>query len=70
MPSRTSGIFQIRLKLLEAQNTVREMENDVAWFREQTLLMHEAIKEKQEFIDRLRPRLERFIEREHNHERI
>jgi hypothetical protein len=70
MPSRMSSIFQIRFKLLEAENAVREMENEVDWFREQTLLMHEAIKEKQEFIDRLRPRLERFAEREHNHERV
>jgi hypothetical protein len=70
MPSKVSSIFQIRFKLLEAENAVREMENEVDWFREQTLLMHEAIKEKQEFIDRLRPRLERFAEREHNHERV
>ena len=70
MSSKVSSIFQIRFKLLEAENAVREMENEVDWFREQTLLMHEAIKEKQEFIDRLRPRLERFAEREHNHERV
>ena len=70
MTNKMSSIFQIRFKLLEAENAVREMENEVDWFREQTLLMHEAIKEKQEFIDRLRPRLERFAEREHNHERV
>ena len=65
-----SGVFQIRFKLLEAQNAVREMENEIDWFREQTLLMREALKEKQDFIDRLRPRLERFAERENDHERV
>ena len=70
MSSKVSSIFQIRFKLLEAENAVREMENEVDWFREQTLLMHEAIKEKQEFIDRLRPRIERIAARENNHERV
>jgi hypothetical protein len=70
MTSKMSGVFQIRFKLLEAQNAVREMENEIDWFREQTLLMREALKEKQDFIDRLRPRLERFAERENDHERV
>ena len=70
MTGKMSSIFQIRFKLLEAENAVREMENDVDWFKEQSLLMREAIKEKQEFIDRLRPRLERIVERENNHERV
>ena len=70
MTNKMSSIFQIRFKLLEAENDVREMENDVDWFKEQSLLMREAIKEKQEFIDRLRPRLERIVERENNHERV
>jgi len=34
------------------------------------LLMREAIKEKQDFVDRLRSRLERFVNREANYERI
>ena len=70
MTNKMSSIFQIRFKLLEAENAVREMENDVDLFKEQSLLMREAIKEKQEFIDRLRPRLERIVERENNHERV
>jgi hypothetical protein len=70
MTNKMSSIFQIRFKLLEAENDVREMENDVDWFKEQSLLMREAIKEKQEFIDRLRPRLERIAARENNHERV
>jgi hypothetical protein len=70
MTNKMSSIFQIRFKLLEAENAVREMENDVDWFKEQSLLMREAIKEKQEFIDRLRPRLERIVEMENNHERV
>jgi len=70
MTVKTNSVFQLRFKLLESENTIREMESRIDFSKEQILLMREAIKEKQDFVDRLRSRLERFVNREANYERI
>jgi hypothetical protein len=70
MTVRMNNVFQLRFKLLESENAVREMESTIDFSKEQILLMREAIAEKQEFIDRLRPRLDRILEREANNERV
>jgi hypothetical protein len=70
MTIRMNNVFQLRFKLLESENAVREMESTIDFSKEQILLMREAIAEKQEFIDRLRPRLDRILEREANNERV
>ena len=70
MTGKTSSVFQLRFKLLESENTIREMETAIDFSKEQILLMREAIKEKQDSVDRLRNRLERFVNREANYERI
>ena len=70
MTVRMNNVFQLRFKLLESENAVREIESTIDFSKEQILLMREAIAEKQEFIDRLRPRLDRILEREANNERV
>jgi hypothetical protein len=70
MTVKTNSVFQLRFKLLESENTIREMESRIDFSKEQILLMREAIKEKQDSVDRLRSRLERFVNREANYERI
>jgi hypothetical protein len=70
MTVRMNGAFQLRFKLLESENSIREMESAIDFLKEQTLLMREAISKEQQFIDRLRPRLERISQRENNHERV
>jgi hypothetical protein len=70
MTVKTNSVFQLRFKLLESENTIREMESRIDFSKEQILLMREAIKEKQDFVDRLRSRLERFVNREANYERV
>jgi len=70
MTIRMNNVFQLRFKLLESENAVREMESTIDFSKEQILLMREAIAEKQEFINRLRPRLDRILEREANNERV
>ena len=62
MTKPMSTVFQIRFKLLEAENSISAMETEVICLKEQILLMREAIQEKQDFINRLRPRLERAME--------
>ena len=57
-----STVFQIRFKLLEAESSINSMETEVDCLKEQILLMREAIQEKQSFINRIRPRLERAME--------
>ena len=69
MPNNMSSIFQIRFRLLEAENSINAMETEADCLKEQILLMREAIHEKQNFINRLRPRLERAMElRRERHE--
>ena len=62
MPNTMNSIFQLRFRLLDAENSINAMETDVDCLKEQILLMREAIQEKQDFINRLRPRLERAME--------
>ena len=54
-----STVFQIRFKLLEAESSINSMETEVDCLKEQILLMREAIQEKQSYINRIRPRLEK-----------
>ena len=69
MPKPMSTVFQIRCKLLESENSINAMETEVDCLKEQILLMREAIQEKQDFIDTLRPRLEKLMEiRRRHHE--
>ena len=69
MSSRMSSVLTMQLRLLESENFIREMESEVDYLKEQILLMRQAIQEKQDFIDNLRPRLERLMEiRRRNHE--
>jgi hypothetical protein len=70
MTVRMNGAFQLRFKLLESENSIREMESEIDFWKEQTLLMREAISKEQNLINRLRPRLERISQRENNHERV
>jgi len=70
MTVRMNGAFQLRFKLLESENSIREMESAIDFLKEQTLLMREAISKEQNLINRLRPRLERISQRENNHERV
>jgi hypothetical protein len=70
MTVRMNGAFQLRFKLLESENSIREMESEIDFLKEQTLLMREAISKEQNLINRLRPRLERISQRENNHERV
>ena len=56
-----STVFQIRFKLLEAESSINAMETEVDCLKEQILLMREAIQEKQSYINRIRPRLEKVM---------
>ena len=62
MSKTMSTVFKIRFTLLEAESSINGMETEVDCLKEQILLMREAIQEKQDFINRLRPRLERAME--------
>ena len=62
MTKTMSTVFKIRFTLLEAESSINGMETEVDCLKEQILLMREAIQEKQDFINRLRPRLERAME--------
>ena len=69
MTKTMSTVFKIRFTLLEAESAINSMETEVDCFKEQILLMREAIQEKQGFIDNLRPRLEKLMEiRRRHHE--
>jgi prefoldin subunit 5 len=68
MPSRISTSFDMRFRLLESEHSIRDMESTVDYLKEQILLMQEAITNKQEQVDRLRPRLQRLLQRETHHE--
>lgn len=70
MTVRMNASIQLRFKLLESENAIRAMEAEIDFWKEQTLLMREAINKEQQLIDRLRPRLERLSQRENNHERV
>jgi hypothetical protein len=71
MSATVSRSIQLRLKLLEAEHEIRQMESDVDYSKEQTLLIREAIKEKQDSIDGLRLRVDRSRQREeHSHESV
>ena len=56
-----STVFQIRFKLLEAESSINSMETEVDCLKEQILLIREAIQEKQSYINRIRPRLEKVM---------
>jgi hypothetical protein len=62
MSKTMSAVFKIRFTLLEAESSINSMETEVDCLKEQILLMREAIQEKQSFINRIRPRLERAME--------
>ena len=62
MTKTMSTVFKIRFTLLEAESSINSMETEVDCLKEQILLMREAIQEKQDFINRIRPRLERAME--------
>jgi hypothetical protein len=62
MSKTMSTVFKIRFTLLEAESSINSMETEVDCLKEQILLMREAIQEKQTFINRIRPRLERAME--------
>ena len=69
MPNNMGSVFQLRFKLLESENSINAMEAEMECLKEQILLMREAIQEKQDFINRLRPRLERLMDlRRNRHE--
>jgi hypothetical protein len=69
MTKTMSTVFKIRFTLLEAESAINSMETEVDCLKEQILLMREAIQEKQDFIDNLRPRLEKLMEiRRRHHE--
>ena len=56
-----SAVFKIRFTLLEAESSINSMETEVDCLKEQILLMREAIQEKQSYINRIRPRLEKVM---------
>ena len=62
MSKTMSTVFKIRFTLLEAESSINSMETEVDCLKEQILLMREAIQEKQSFINRIRPILERAME--------
>ena len=62
MTNKMSITMVTRLRLLESENFIREMESEVDYLKEQMLLMQQAISEKQSDVDRLRHRLERLDE--------
>ena len=71
MPNNMGSVFQLRFKLLESENSINAMETEIECLKEQILLMREAIQEKQDYINRLRPRLERLMDlRRNRHEWI
>ena len=61
MPGKMSTVLTMQLRLLESENFIREMESEVDYLKEQILLMREAIQEKQSYINRIRPRLEKVM---------
>ena len=67
MSPTLSDSLQLRFKLLETEHEIRQMESDIDFSREQTLLIREGIKEKQNIIKELRPRLEGLREEEEHH---
>ena len=60
MSSRMSTVLTMQLRLLESENSIREMESEVDYLKEQILLLQQAISEKQSDTDRIRFRLERL----------
>ena len=61
MSKNMSTVFKIRFTLLEAESSINSMETEVDCLKEQILLMREAIQEKQSYINRIRPRLEKVM---------
>jgi multidrug resistance efflux pump len=60
MPGKMSTVLTMQLRLLESENSIREMESEVDYLKEQILLLQQAISEKQSDTDRMRLRLERL----------
>jgi hypothetical protein len=60
MPGKMSTVLTMQLRLLESENSIREMESEVDYLKEQILLLQQAISEKQSDTDRMRVRLERL----------
>ena len=60
MSGKMNTILTMKLRLLESENFIREMESEVDYLKEQILLTRQAISEKQSDTDRIRRRLERF----------
>ena len=62
MTGKMNVVLTMQLRLLESENSIREMESEVDYLKEQILLMQQAISEKQSDTDRMRLRLERLQE--------
>ena len=60
MSGKMNTILTMKLRLLESENFIREMESEVDYLKEQILLTRQAISEKQSDTDRMRVRLERL----------
>ena len=60
MPGKMSTVLTMQLRLLESENSIREMESEVDYLKEQILLLQQAISEKQNTTDVIRHRLERL----------
>ena len=60
MLGKMSTVLTMKLRLLESENFIREMESEIDYLKEQILLTQQAISEKQSDTDRIRHRLERF----------
>ena len=60
MPGKMSTVLTMQLRLLESENSIREMESESDYLKEQILLLQQAISEKQSDTDRMRLRLERL----------
>jgi len=60
MPGKMSTVLTMQLRLLESENSIREMESEIDYLKEQILLLQQAISEKQSDTDRMRLRLQRL----------
>ena len=60
MPGKMSIVLAMQRRLLESENSIREMESEVDYLKEQILLLQQAISEKQNTTDVIRHRLERL----------
>lgn len=60
MINKMSNRITIRLRLLESENSIREMETEVDYLKEQMLLLQLAISEKQRDANRQKQKLEKL----------